>query len=159
MDENHLPVYGIGPYLVGTIGIITIIFAIFSYYHVIPVYRIGGMNMVFLFLGIVMIACGLIFWLSAVVKSGITGEVESNNLVTTGIYAHVRHPIYAAFLYIATGLILISQNVILFVLPVIFWALLTLVMMKTEEKWLFDTYGNEYLEYSKKVNRFIPKVI
>lgn len=159
MDENHLPVYGIGPYLVGTIGILTITSFIFSYYQVIPVYRIDGLNMVFLFLGIVLIACGVVFWLLAVLKSGILGEVESNNLVTTGIYAYVRHPIYAAFLYIATGLILISQNVILFVLPVIFWAFLTLVMMKTEEKWLYDTYGNEYLEYSKRVNRFIPKVI
>ena len=34
-----------------------------------------------------------------------------------------------------------------------------LAMMETEEKWLINLYGNDYLNYSKKVNRFIPKVI
>ena len=80
-------------------------------------------------------------------------------LVTTGIYAYLRHPIYAAFFYIATGLILITQNIILFILPVIFWAFLTVAMIKTEEKWLIGKFGNDYIDYSKKVNRFIPKVI
>lgn len=159
MEENHLPVFGIGPYLVLLIGIITITSSIFSYYHLIPVYKIDELNMVFLFLGIMLIVAGVAFWLLAVVNSKITSEIESNNLVTTGIYAYVRHPIYAAFLYIAAGLILISQNVFLFVLPVIFWAFFTLVMINTEEKWLLDLYGDEYLDYSRKVNRFIPKVI
>ena len=79
--------------------------------------------------------------------------------MTTGIYAYIRHPIYSAFLYIATGIILIGQNFFLFFLPVIFWAFLTIAMKNTEEKWLVDLYGDDYIEYSKKVNRFIPKVI
>ena len=159
MDENHLPVFGVGPYLVLIIGIITIISSIFSYYHLIPIYKINELNMVFLILGILFIVLGIIFWISAVVVSKIDREVENNNLVTTGIYAYVRHPIYSAFFYIAVGLILISQNIILFVLPIIFWVFLTVAMIKTEEKWLIDKYGNEYINYSKKVNRFIPKVI
>jgi protein-S-isoprenylcysteine O-methyltransferase Ste14 len=32
-------------------------------------------------------------------------------------------------------------------------------MIKTEEKWLTDLYGKDYLDYTKKVNRFIPKGI
>jgi protein-S-isoprenylcysteine O-methyltransferase Ste14 len=159
MDENHLPVFGIGPYLILTIGIITITSSIYSYYHLIPVYRINELNMVFLILGTVLIILGIVFWISAVLISKILREVESNNLITTGIYAHVRHPVYAAFLYIAIGLILISQNILLFFLPVIFWAFLTVAMMRTEEKWLIDKYGKHYINYSKKVNRFIPRVI
>jgi protein-S-isoprenylcysteine O-methyltransferase Ste14 len=92
-------------------------------------------------------------------NSKILSEVENNNLVTTGIYAYVRHPVYAAFLYIATGLILISQNIFLFILPIIFWIFLTVAMIKTEEKWLIERYDDDYLEYSKKVSRFVPKVI
>lgn len=159
MDENHLPVFGIGPYLVMTIGIITVSSLILSYYKIIPVYKIVELNMAFLILGISLIIMGAIFWLLAVVKSKIDRQVENNNLVTTGIYAHVRHPIYAAFLYIASGMILISQNILLFVLPVIFWAFLTWAMKNTEEKWLTDLYGDDYLRYSEKVNRFIPRVI
>lgn len=159
MDENHLPVFGIGPYLVLIMGIITITSSILSFYNLIPIYNINELNMVFLILGILFIILAIIFWISAVVISKIDRNVENNNLVTTGIYAHVRHPIYAAFFYIAIGLILISQNIVLFILPLIFWAFLTVAMIKTEEKWLIDKYGDEYISYSKKVNRFIPKVI
>ena len=83
---------------------------------------------------------------------------RNNHLVTTGIYGIVRHPIYAAFLYAITGLIFIANNLILIILPVIYWLILSLAMIKTEEKWLIDLYGDDYLNYSKKVNRFIPKV-
>jgi protein-S-isoprenylcysteine O-methyltransferase Ste14 len=159
MDETHLPVFGIGPYLVSIMGIITIISYISSYYNLIPAFKIKELNMVFLILGIILIILGIVFWISAVLIAKVLKEVENNRLVTTGIYAHVRHPIYAAFLYIATGVILISQNIILFVLPVIFWAFLTVAMINTEEKWLTDRYGDDYMNYSKRVNRFIPKVI
>lgn len=159
MDENHLPVYGIGPYLVMAIGIITLISFIFSLYHLIPVFKIDRLNMVFSIFGTVLIIAGIILWISAVLNSKITDEIENGRLVTTGIYAYVRHPIYGAFLYIATGLILIFQNIILFILPVIFWAFLSWTMINTEEKWLTEKFGKDYIKYSNNVNRFIPKVI
>lgn len=106
-----------------------------------------------------MIALGIVFWLSAVIKSKIDNSIKNNDLVTTGIYGYIRHPIYAAFLYMATGIIVIYGNILLFILPVIFWAFLTIAMKKTEESWLTDLYGDDYINYSKKVNRFIPKVI
>lgn len=87
MDETHLPVFGIGPYLISIIGIITITSFICSYYHLIPVYKINKLNMVFLILGIILIILGIAFWISAVLGSRILKEVESNNLITTGIYA------------------------------------------------------------------------
>ena len=36
------------------------------------------------------------------------------------------------------------------------WALITIVLINTEEKWLLKVYGNEYAEYKKRVNRCIP---
>lgn len=158
MDENHLPVFGIGPYLISIIGIITIISSILSYYYLIPIYKINELNMVFLILGTILIIFGIAFWIPTVLISKIDKEVENNNLVTTGIYDYLRHPIYALFFYIAVGLIFISQN-IFFVLPVIIWAFLTVVILKTEEKWLINKWDQDYLNYSKKVNEFISKVI
>lgn len=95
----------------------------------------------------------------AVIKSRIDKSIKRNDLITTGIYGYVRHPIYATFLYIATGIIVIYGNILLFTLSFIFWAFLTITMKKTEETWLIDLYGDNYISYSKKVNRFIPKVI
>ena len=94
MDENHLPTFGVGPYLISIIGIITILSSIFSYNHLIPIYKISELNMVFLILGIA-------FSISAVLISKIDMEIENNNLITTEIYSYATHPIYSAFFYIA----------------------------------------------------------
>ncbi len=158
-ENNHLPEFGVGPFLIAPIIIVTVIAIILSFLKIIPVYSIKEINFILNVLGAFLIILGAIFWISAVRKSDIDDNIRQNNLVTTGIYGYVRHPIYAAFLYAVTGLILISNNLLLFVLPVVYWIILTIAMIKTEEKWLFDLYGKDYEDYSKRVNRFIPKVI
>lgn len=155
-NEEHLPMFGVGPYLVGTIAVITIFSIIASFYKIIPVYNLIQLNIVFEVLGILSIIFGVGLWLSAVVNSRVGDNIKKNNLVTTGVYAYVAHPIYACFLFLAIGLILISNNILLFILPILFWVLFTIVLIKTEEKWLIDKYGDEYIKYLKKVNRFIP---
>ncbi|MBQ7928213.1 MAG: isoprenylcysteine carboxylmethyltransferase family protein [Methanobrevibacter sp.] len=157
MDENnHLPVLGIGPYLIGLIVVITVLAFVLSVHNIIPVYKSN--QFILLALGFVLIVTGTIFWLSANVSSSIDNHIKANQLVTTGVYSKVRHPIYAAFLYAITGSILIFDNVFLLVLPVIYWYILTVVIKNTEEKWLIGLYGDYYILYSRKVNRFIPRV-
>ncbi|WP_407393114.1 methyltransferase family protein [Methanobrevibacter sp.] len=156
-ENNHLPVFGIGPYLIGLIAIVSILAILLSLKKIIPNYPTN--QIITAVLGIVLIICGVIFWSSAVLKSRIDNNIRNNQLVTTGIYSIVRHPIYAAFLYAITGFIVMANNLILLILPVIHLLILTLAMKRTEEKWLIDEYGDDYLNYSKKVNRFIPKVI
>ena len=156
-ENNHLPVFGIGPYLIGLIAIISIFSIIFSFKNAIPNYPTN--QIVMTVIGVILIACGLVFWSSAVLRSRIDNSIRNNQLITTGIYGIVRHPIYAAFLYAITGFIFIANNLTLLILPVIYWIILTLAMIKTEEKWLIELYGDDYLDYSKSVNRFIPKVM
>lgn len=157
-NDNHLPVYGVGPYLVAPVIITALLGLILTVYSYIPKYEITFLNWLFLILGILLIIFGAFLWISAV-KSRIDDKIKSNTLETSGIYGLVRHPIYAAFLYASTGLILVSNNIYLFVLPVIYWAFLSFMLKNTEEKWLIDLYGDDYIKYSNEVNRFIPKVI
>lgn len=153
-NDNHLPLFGVGPFLIFPILIITVISIVLTWYDMVPVYSLN--SGVITVIGAVLIILGIIFWVMAVLKSNIDDEIKSDRLVTTGIYGLVRHPIYAAFLYAVTGLILISNNLYLFVLPVIYWMVLTIAMIKTEEKWLTDKFGESYIEYSRKVSRFVP---
>lgn len=155
-DNNHLPVFGVGPYVIGLILVITILGFVLSIHYVLPVFK-SNLFILSVF-GFLLIVIGTIFWLSANVSSNIDSNIKNNQLVTTGIYSKVRHPIYAAFLYAITGSILIFDNLFLLFLPVIYWLFLTVVIKYTEEKWLIEWYGDYYLLYSKKVNRFIPKV-
>ena len=98
MKENeHLLVFGIGPYMMGTIVLVSAILILLSIYHIIANYPANPIMMSAI--GVILIILGALFWLSAVLNSRITQKVEENQLVTTGIYGIVRHPIYAAFLY------------------------------------------------------------
>lgn len=159
MTKKHLPAFGVGPYLISAIALITLLAVALTSLKIIPIYNINQINTFLLIIGIILIVVGIVFWLLAVIKSKIDNSVKNNDLVTTGIYGYIRHPIYAAFLYMATGAIVMYGNILLFILPVIFWAFLTIAMKKTEESWLIDLYGDDYINYSKRVNRFIPKVI
>ena len=41
-------------------------------------------------------------------------------------------------------------------LPFLYWGFMTIFMKLTEEKWLYNLYGEECAAYCKKVNRCIP---
>ena len=159
MTEKHLPIFGVGPYLISSIAFMTLIALALSSLEIIPAYNLNQAKHIFVFIGSGLIIIGIVFWLLAVSKSRIDESIRSNDLLTTGIYGYLRHPIYAAFLYIASGIIAMYGNLLLFILPIIFWAFLSFAMKRTEEKWLLDLYGEDYINYSRKVNRFIPKVI
>lgn len=155
-NNETLPVFGIGPILVFPMLLLSIILLILSFYNIIPSFKINELNLIFTIIGIILILTGALIWFLAVFKSKITREILDNNLVTSGIYSYIRHPIYSAFLFVSSGLIVFSQNIILFFLVFIYWIILCLGVKKTEEKWLLNKFGDEYIEYSKKVNRFIP---
>ena len=86
----------------------------------------------------------------------ISKRIENGELVTDGVYALVRHPIYSAWLQISIAIILFSQNIYLFILPIIFWIILSIALARTEEKWLTDKFGNDYVLYAQTTNRFVP---
>jgi protein-S-isoprenylcysteine O-methyltransferase Ste14 len=48
-------------------------------------------------------------------------------------------------------MIVFYGNIILFLLPILYWALLTELMKRTEEKWLEEKFGDEYRKYCKEV--------
>jgi len=80
-------------------------------------------------------------------------------LVTKGIYSHIRHPLLLALILIFFGLPISfnsSQSLVLSVLSVI----LILIGSKKEEEYLIKGYGKRYKKYMEKVPyRFIPRII
>lgn len=146
------PFYGIG------IIIVTVIAILLSAQGVFPSGYLQGAKLVFLLLGVLLILFGIVIWIAAAIFAKIDANITANKLVTTGIYAYVRNPLYSAFLFACTGALLCAGNLWLLLLPVIYWLCLTILMKHTEEKWLTNLYGKEYISYCKKVNRCIPWV-
>lgn len=155
-QNNHLPMYGVGPIYVAIIIGLTLLGIILSRQNVIPVIRGQEISVVMLILGIGLVIWGIYLWYAAVIRDKIDEGIVHNRLVTTGIYAQVRNPIYSAFFIACTGVLLIYGNVCLLVLPVVYWILLTILMKRTEERWLHQLYGKAYEDYCRRVNRCIP---
>ena len=156
MKKDHLPILGVGPLYVITIVLITIISIIFSTTRFIPVITFTNMRWIFILIGILCFVIGITLWLKAVIIDRLDTHIIKNELVTTGVYAYVRNPVYSAFMFVCTGVLLIYGNLVLLVLPIIYWGFMTVLMKLTEEKWLEDLYGKEYVQYRQRVNRCIP---
>ena len=122
----------------------------------IPVITFTNIRLIFVLIGILCFIIGITLWLKAVIIDRLDAHIIKNELVTTGVYAYVRNPVYSAFMFVCTGVLLIYGNLVLLVLPIIYWGFMTVLMKLTEEKWLEDLYGKEYVQYRQRVNRCIP---
>lgn len=155
-NKNHLPLFGIGPFFVAVISIITIIALIIYHAGMIDYFNINRYRNVFRFLSIIILIEGISLLISAAILERIDEKIKMGVLVTSGIFKYVRNPIYSAYLFTYTGILLLCKNWILLILPIIFWLFLTILMIKTEEKWLEAKFGKEYLDYCSRTNRCIP---
>lgn len=155
-NKGHLSMYGIGP-IYGVVTIVITITAVIlghiSFFEngIIKILKIPSM-----ILGILLIVFALMIWYNALFRAKIDSGIVENKLVTTGVYAFVRNPIYSAIMFICTGVLLISSNVYFYPLFFFYWFFMTVLLKCTEEKWLKNLYGKEYEAYCRRVNRCIP---
>jgi|LFRM01.2.fsa_nt_gb protein-S-isoprenylcysteine O-methyltransferase Ste14 len=102
---------------------------------------------------------GLIIFLSGLISFGRSFRVGIDKdhpgpLVTTGTFAISRNPLYTAFGLILIGIFFIFPNWILLLFLVAGLWLLNRQVLREEES-LKKIYGEEYLEYCKKVPRYL----
>jgi protein-S-isoprenylcysteine O-methyltransferase Ste14 len=77
-------------------------------------------------------------------------------LVKIGILAHVRHPMYLGYILAYLGFIVGTMSL----LSVIPWLLIIHLYVKLanyEEQKLEQRFGKDYLEYKRKVPKWIPR--
>ena len=118
--------------------------------------ELSSLKIPFMLIGIAFIVFGIYLDLSAKLKSKLFKNVTENKLITDGVYGIVRNPVYSGALMMCVGAVLIANNLLLLIVPVICWIYMTVFLINTEEKWLRDLYGDEYIIYCKSVNRCIP---
>ena len=115
------------------------------------------------FIGVLIFLVGAIIGLFALTHNrlgnfNIQPKMKENaKLITTGIYAYIRHPMYLSVLLMMLGVFIGSPSMV----EALFLLLLTIVLVlkaKREESiWLKET--KEYVEYKKRTKLFIPFIL
>ena len=83
------------------------------------------------------------------------GFENTSNLVTSGIYKFIRHPLYASLLFLGWGISLknlTKEGIIIAIMISIFITLTAII----EEKENRIRFGDEYSNYMLKTKMFIP---
>jgi len=89
--------------------------------------------------------------------SPLAGTSAEQSLIKSGIYAHIRHPIYTSGILLSLGLALVTSRLgglALFILAVIAFV----VRINAEEKALLAKFGVEYQEYAQNTGALLPKL-
>jgi len=81
---------------------------------------------------------------------------EQHELVTTGPYTYVRHPIYSGILLAALGTALMTS--IFGIGMLIFISIFFALRMNKEEKIMLELFPEQYPEYQKQTKRLVPFV-
>lgn len=79
---------------------------------------------------------------------------QRQELVTTGIYSYIRHPIYAGLIFAIIGGEMVARSYLIFV--VILFIIGLYHQAKLEEKFLLSHFGEHYKTYMKRTKMFIP---
>jgi len=81
---------------------------------------------------------------------------DGHILVTSGVYGWFRHPSYTGFYYWALGTQLVLQNPISFCLYFMLLLRFFSSRIKSEETALISFFGQDYLDYRKRVGTKLP---
>jgi protein-S-isoprenylcysteine O-methyltransferase Ste14 len=108
-------------------------------------------------LTILIVGIGLVFLSTIQLNKDLVFGLSSSDdhkLQTKGIYSISRHPFYLGFLFILFSSGLLSPHFINIFSFIGAWLIHHFIMIK-EEEYLTSQYGDEYIQYSKNVNRYI----
>jgi len=83
--------------------------------------------------------------------------VIGQKLVTTGIYSHIRHPLYLGEITRNLGFAVLFSSLYGFVIMVIANIFLV-IRIQTEEKMLVSEFGAEYEQYKKRTKKLLPYI-
>lgn len=109
------------------------------------------------------LAASFIFWLYFFIsalrvhKQAVKSAEKIDKIISAGVYSIVRHPIYTADMVLAWG-IFIAFPSLRILMAVIYSTIVWFIWIKIEERALIGKFGQQYLEYARKVPMIVPKI-
>ncbi len=98
----------------------------------------------------------MVIGLAYIRRGGKGKKIHADNLVTDGFFAHSRNPLYLGNMMVFLGLFLVLNSWLGYLVGVPFFYIAYLSITLAEEAYLRKHFGEEYVAYYRRVNRFIP---
>jgi len=126
-------------------------------HYIIPIKQI--IYYPYLLLGVVLFILGWIpnMWVGIYFRkigTSIPAGDLPKTLITSGLFKISRNPVYLGMIVTLFGEAIFLGSMITFIIPVIFFILIH-TNIQFEEKMLGRKFGKKYLEYKKKVRRWV----
>ncbi len=118
--------------------------------------RLLGMLLAALGLGVIMLAILQHYGINRSLVNVSPEPNQRNQLVQTGIYGLVRHPIYSGVILAAVGTALVHGHIIPLLIALAFIAFFT-YKSTFEESLLMQAYP-DYAAYRQRTGRFLPRL-
>ena len=152
--KDELSYLGVGPKIFVCISPFILIFAIISFLFE-PNFQFPIESFYLSMLGTVFLIIGIISFVYS--EMILRKAFNASQLLTTKIFAFIRHPLYASMgLGILPGILFILNSWLLFLILPIYY-LLVRIFIREEESYLENKFGDKYVQYKEKVNAFFPK--
>jgi len=107
---------------------------------------------------LIIFGAGLNVWADSLFKkhrTTVKPDESPTALVTSGPFRLSRHPMYLGMLAILLGVAILLGSVVTFVFPILFAILMEAIFIPLEERNLEEIFAERYVEYRKKVRRWI----
>jgi protein-S-isoprenylcysteine O-methyltransferase Ste14 len=82
---------------------------------------------------------------------------KGHQLIITGPFKRIRHPMYLQIWLWSISQVLIVSNLFAGFSGIIAWSILYFIRVPKEEKMMIDYFGDKYAEYMKQTGRIFPK--
>ena len=89
-----------------------------------------------------------------------TGTVGGTHLFVDGPFGYVRNPLYVGnmAMYVGVGIMANALAPYLVLIAIAFFLIQYWLIVKKEEEYLSETFGDEYKRYVQNVRRFVPRL-
>ncbi len=111
--------------------------------------------------GLIISALGVALFISAMLtmrdswRAGVSKD--KTELITSGVFKISRNPAFLGFDLMYSGVLMVYSNWLLLIFTVFAMLMLHLQIVNNEEEAMLSAFGNEYIDYKSKVNRYLGR--